>query len=107
MEALGAQGRDGGLRVGAVLLRQIADAESCQPGPAVITEDRLVGLQLAAAFGQQGTQQVGGLGPQRADPLLPPLALQADLRGRVQAQVGDAQGGDDEGPGTPRERPAG
>ena len=28
---------------------------ACQPGPAVITEDRLVGLQLAPAFGQQGT----------------------------------------------------
>ena len=66
----------------------------CQPGPAVITEDRLVGLQLAAAFGQQGTQQVGGLGPQRADPFLPPLALQADLRGRVQAQVDHAEGDD-------------
>jgi hypothetical protein len=60
----------------------------------VIAEDRLVGLQLAFAFGQQGTQQVGGLGPQRADPLLAPLAVQVDLRGCVQPQVGDAQGDD-------------
>ena len=60
----------------------------------MIAEDRLVGLQLAAAFDQQGAQQVGGLGPQRADPFFPPLAMQADMRGRVQAQVGDAQDDD-------------
>ena len=55
METLDAQGRHGGLRASAVLLQQVADAESCQTCPAVITEDRLVGLRLAAAFGQQGT----------------------------------------------------
>ena len=32
METLGAQGRHGGLRADAVLLQQVADAESCQPG---------------------------------------------------------------------------
>ena len=92
METLGAQGRHGGLRAGAVLLQQVADAESGQPHPAVIAEDRLVGWQFAPAFRQQGAQQVGGLGPQRADPFLPSLAVQADLRGRVQAQVDHAQG---------------
>ena len=60
----------------------------------MITEDRLVGLRLAAAFGQQGTEQVGGLGPQRADPFFAPLAEQVDLRGCVQPQVGDAQDDD-------------
>ena len=94
MEALGAQGRHGGLRASAVLLQQVADAEYSQTCPAVITEDRLVGLRLAAAFGQQGTQQVGGLGPQRADPFFPPLAVQVDLRGCVQPQVGDAHDDD-------------
>ena len=94
MEALGAQGRHAGLGAGAVLLQQLADAESGQPHPAVIAEDRLVGLQLAPAFRQQGAQQVGGLGPQRADPFLPSLAVQADQRGRVQAQVDHAQGDD-------------
>ena len=79
MKALGTQGRHRGLRAGAVLLQQVADAESGQPGPAVIAEDRLVGLQLAIALGQQGAQQVGGLGPQRADPFLSPLAVEADL----------------------------
>jgi hypothetical protein len=94
MEALGAERRHAGLRAGAVLPQQVADAESGQPHPAVIAEDRLVGLRRAFALGQQGTQDVGGLGPQRTDPLLPPLALQANLRRRVQAQVGDAQGDD-------------
>ena len=94
MEALAAQGRQRGLRTGAVLLQQVADAESAQPGSAVIAEDRLVGLQLASAFGQQGTQQVGGLGPQRADAFLPPLAVEADLCRCVQPHVGDAQGDD-------------
>ena len=99
MEALGAQGRDGGLRTGAVLLEQVTDAESGQPHPAVIAEDRLVGLQLTSALGQQGTQQVGGLRPQRADAFLPPLAVEADLRGCVQPQVGDAQDDDFLDPG--------
>ena len=94
MEVFGAQGRDGGLCAGAVLLQQVADAESCQTCPAVVTEDRLIGLRLAAAFDQQGTQQVGGLRPQRADSFFPPLAVQVDLRGGVQPQVGDAQGDD-------------
>ena len=67
----------------------------------MIAEDRLVRLQFASAFGQQGTEQVGGLGPQGADPLLPPLAVQADLRGCVQPQVGDAQGDDFPGPRAP------
>ena len=47
----------------------------------MITEDRLVRLRLAAAFDQQGAQQVGGLRLQRADPFFPPFAMQADLRG--------------------------
>ena len=49
---------------------------------------------LAEQAARQGTQQVGGLEPQRADPLLPPLAVLVHLRGCVQPQVGDAQGDD-------------
>ena len=56
MEAFATQGRYRGLGAGAVLPQQVADAESGQPHPAVIAEDRLVGLQLATALGQQGAQ---------------------------------------------------
>ena len=91
MEALAAQGWQRGLRTGAVLLQQVADAESAQPGSAVIAEDRFVRLWLATALGQQRAQQVGGLRPQRADAFLPPLAVEADLRGCIQPQVGDVQ----------------
>ena len=52
MQSLGSQRGHRGAGARAVLLQQVAHAESREPLPAVIAEDRVIGRRLAAAFGK-------------------------------------------------------
>ena len=61
----------------------------------MITEDRLIESWFAAAFGQQGTQQVGGLGPTTGRPVFSaPCHGKGTCAGVSNRRFGDAQGDD-------------
>jgi len=53
----------------------------------MIAKDRLLGWDVATALGQECAQELGGLRPQGAQSLLAPLAIESDLRKRLQLEV--------------------
>ena len=75
-----------GVGEAAVLSEQVAHPEAGQAAAAMILEQGLARRLRVTPFDEPGAQDVGGLRPERAEPLLPALAHQAP--------VGAPRGGD-------------